>query len=313
MGPAGPAGSAAAVLNENTAVVPVSNLRLKIDALTPFRPVGISRVAMDIEVVRDFTSGGPGMVVQNVTFPAIKVMLGSDAPLTQLQSMWSDVLQGDYVEVNAVLDLQAQSGKGGFDNVWTITMQNAVLIGFSNGTVSPAYMVIQPTMAQLAKTSPVPHVTVLQPLITSLDLQPSPVFAFAGSPAVLGVNRISGGETYLELAGTSTGTGHGAAGVLRKSDLAVTLSAATTNIKLGTTIDANAYNDIYLWIQNLSVPGSAVSRDIELRQTTSGPSSTPTVHQHVIPTRINFINPLLVDPTSKWAPYVFDMVIRLEQ
>jgi hypothetical protein len=311
MGPAGPAGSAATVLNEETAVVPVANLRLKIDQLATFRPVGISRVAIDIEVVRDLSSSSSvGLAVQHVTFPPIKVMLGSDAPLAQLQSLWNDVLQGDLVEVNAVLDLQAQVSKGGFENIWKIDMPNSVLIGFSNGTVSPAYMVIQPTVAQLSKSPQSLHPSVLQPLIMALPLQSSPVFAFSGSPGTMGLNRISGGETYLALTGTSTGSTQFPAGELRKSDLAVTLSAASPNIKLGTSFEPDAYDSIYTWIDALTMGGTSPTRNIELRPTAGSP--TPTLHQNVIPTRITLINPLLVDPTSRFAPYVFDMVLRLE-
>ena len=94
------------------------------------------------------------------------------------------------------------------------------------------------------------------------------------------------------------------------SDLVVTLVPVTSGLK--SLPDVRWFDPIYQWIGDVLVMGDS-ARDVVITPWSSGkPAGNPTVLQNTLPVRINFINPVLINPDTHMAPYAFDLRLHLQ-
>jgi hypothetical protein len=234
--------------------------------------------------------------------------------LDQLRNLWQDALQGQLAPMDLVLDLQIVEGTAPkliLTDLWKLRLNDSVMIGFSDGSLTAPYLIVQPRWdTVLFGKSTVSPITIENRYdAVALEILPTPAFQVAGTSQQLGVHRISGGESTLEVT-TGGGPGVPLVGRVVTSDLVVTLVAIAPGLK--SLPDLRAFDPIYTWIASV-LNGQNPSRDAVVTPYSFGKPSPAdaTLLEDTLPVKINFINPLLINPTTQMAPYAFDLRLHL--
>ena len=185
-------------------------------------------------------------------------MLGPDAPFAELANIWQDTLDGFPTTLNVKVRLQAVIGtSSGTDLTW-FDIHDSSVIGFSDGTATAAYLVIQPGFITFdnAKDNEV-HTLYGQ---VDLPVQVSPAFQLLGE-AELRVYQTSGGDR-----GFAPNRDPAGAPVVSFTDLSVTAVAPSQSISKaagGVVTSANlaAFGQLRDWIDAI-LQGSGSSTAI---------------------------------------------------
>ncbi|MFA5908462.1 MAG: collagen-like protein [Vicinamibacterales bacterium] len=304
MGPQGPAGPAGggAPLDENAAMAAVSNLRVNIDGLPSFRPNAVSRLGFNVAVS---SLGHIGSIGQT-SFPQITMMLGSDAPISDLRNLWNNILNGSFAPLLVTVTVQARDPvKGAFVDMVNFQMTGALLTQFSDGSLAPASLVLQPNNIQISRINSTPS---LYGLI-DLPVQPSPTLQLAGAPEVLGLHSFSGGGSQLQVVegpAPDGGTAYypGGIGIADFSLVAV----ATIQSGLKFVTDVQNFDALEQWLSLLAAQ-QGLEKNLTLTTVVSGKPTAVTTYEYCVPVRVSLINPLLVDQDGM-VPYVYSLTLR---
>ena len=293
-GPPGPAGSIA--INENTAVVAVTNLLVEIQGMSSFRPIGVSRIGMDVPV---YTAGfvhlnGPPEIAP------ITLLLGADAPFDHLDDWWQDSL--DLVETpkTVTIRLQARDTNGVWHDASILTAYQAFLGAYSDGSMTTAAITLFPGTIGAAAASP----ALSDALYGTIDLsvQPSPTVKFSTDTHFAGLHQFAGGETIMTLIKETFGTS------IQPSISDMRFVAQARAPVVLKSIDLDAYTVYYQWANDV-VAGLPTARTLLVEQrAANGSVVQTTTYEGCLPTRITFVNPTLIQ--NGIAPWAFDMTVR---
>ena len=289
-------------------VVAVTNLKVDIAGMPPsFRPTGVSRIAIDVPIV-DLSSGGvPLFAAGSPQFPPFTLMLGPDAPFVELRAVWANTLLGQLTPLNLTVTLQIPMGapigsKGGghADLAW-FEIEEAHILGFSDGTVSEAYIVIQP--GAITTLHQAPGAT-LNNAYAAVDLpvRSSPTLRARKFGPPLGVYQTSGGDQSIALNG----------GVVTVAPLAdVSVIAVARPPGAQQPADIEAFDPLRQWINDVLSSLGKPGATLEFNSISSAGAVLTTVMLiDCIPSRITLINPVLVNANGGVAPYVFDLRLK---
>ena len=98
------------------------------------------------------------------------------------------------------------------------------------------------------------------------------------------------------------------------SDLALVALARTTG---GEThpVNSSLFDQLFAWADDIIRGVNSLGKKTVTIRVLEPKGDVLQTFQYVdaIPTRINIVNPLLVDPATRMAPYVFDLRIRPSQ
>jgi hypothetical protein len=306
VGPQGPAGAAAsAPLNEDTAVVAVSNVKVTIDGGAAFSPTGVSRLGFDVPVFTHMTTGGLVTTPGQPQIAPFKLMLGKSAPIAQLKTVWDNALTGQINEIDVVVKLQVDDGTAAGFDVLQFELFDCVLLGFSDGTLTPEYVVIQPDGLRVlagGAISASAYGTV------DLPVQTSPSFQLSGE-STLGVYQLYGGEIALVPSG-AIGIERFATFTQTLSDLSVTAVARTPGQK---SIDLSGFEPLRDWINDLALGTGTPLRTVLVKSLgATGAVLATKQYNNVVPVRVNLLNPVLINANGGFAPYVYDLRLRAQ-
>ena len=282
-------------------VVPVTNLKVEIVGMTAFRPTGVSRIAIHVPIV-DMSAGGvPAFGPGTPQYPPFKLMLGPDAPFLALAQIWSGMLAGQPTEVNLTVRLQGSNGgfKMGFSDMAWFEIENSYLLGFSDGTVSAAYIVIQPGQITLHQVPGATHN--LAYTTVDLPVQNSSMLFGTLTDTLMLVYQSSGGDQTVALSG-------GVFTVGPVSEVSVT-AVARTSTDLLLLPDIQAFDPLREWVNSLLAGGSS-HRTVVLNSFSFAGVLRTVQLNDCIPSRITLINPVLVNVNGGVAPYVFDLRLK---
>lgn len=303
VGPEGPAGGAP--IDEDTAVVAVTNLRVEIAGMPAFRPTAVSRIGIDMSTVYIPSSGQQAMGPPR--FPAFKVMLGTDAPLNDLQTWWQQALNGQLSAKEVVVKIQLFDGGKSYIDASRIEIHDAVIVGFSNGAVSPASLTLQPS--SLNTYAATPGVTPSGYAAIDMTVLPGTTLEFQGNSHRAGVNRIAGGDIELVVADSIGVTRDFGIVEQRLTDLKFTAVARLPALSKG-QFDPLAFEPYYDWINGVITGNSNPAQTMVVTQysTVTGNITATTTYDECLPVKINLVNPSLIE--GGIAPWVFDMTVR---
>lgn len=303
-GPAGPPGSpgiAVPVNAEDVAMATVSNIEIVIDGTLSFRPTAVSRLGFDLPVT---SSGGPFVhgVVHHRPFT---VMLGPGAPIEELRAMWNQTTS-DFLGLpplhEVVVNLQVPPS--GPTNAASFTLLGTFVAAFSDGTTSPAFVTFQPQNFAIDAV-----LSMSGDVYNSLDLPLVADKGYVHSPGMgslpVALHRVVGGELEVGIVQDQFGVYGPTAATL--SNMTVTLvGRKPSNPAIVALLPHRLAAG---WFEDL-LEGEVVPHLIEI-QGGSGAAVTSQTYLG-LPTRVSFINPLLVDLNLGVAPYVYDMTLVLQ-
>jgi hypothetical protein len=295
----------------------VSNLSIEMGTLKPFFPTATSRIGIDVAALQTGGHEGPARLVSGPPqVPAFKLMLSTNTlampseTLSALRARWQSALQGTQMPVDVVVAVNVDGFvKGGTEAV-KLTLRDCWLTGFSDGSITPAYMILRPEGVVSLEPVPMPASAYAE---VDLPVLASPLFEIAGTEPMT-VHRFSGGETVITIEENHVGETRlpGVTQILTVSDLALTAVARHGGLKSG--FDLDLFTPLFSWVEAV-IQGENTQRTIAIKSLAAvkgQPDSTLTFPD-AVPTRFNFVNPLLVDPLTGIAPFVFDMRIRPQQ
>jgi hypothetical protein len=286
-------------------VAAVSNLRVNISGLSSFRPLAISRLGYNVAT----TTLGHGFVnVDPPTFPQVTIMLGSDAPIAGLRQLWDDIVSGGGSPLTVTVSLQAiDPVKGTTIDVVNFLLTGVLITQFSDGSLAPASLGLQPSNIQIARVSSTASVYAT----IDLPVSSSPTFKLTGSSDVMGVYAIAGGSTQVSVTQSVNPDGeivYAPAGIAI-SDLSLT-AVATVQSGLKTVTDPDNFTSLEQWLNEIAA-NQAHARDVQLTTVVSGKPTAVTTYGNSVPVRVSMINPLLVS-AGGIVPYVYTMSLRPE-
>jgi hypothetical protein len=245
----------------------------------------------------DTTSGGvPSIAMGAPQYPPFTLMLGPDAPLADLENLWSSAVDGAVAPFVLTVRLQAGPSAVGPVDMVSFEMIASNVLGFSNGHATPAHIVIRPdriTLTPGKDTSAIYYPQVMLPVI------PSPIFQLLDATRSLRLYQVSGGDPSASIAN----------GILTfvRPDLSVTVVAPF----LKNQYDVGSFKEILDWVGDVVSESGPPQRTVLLRPQSLQGTVLPAVeYPDCIPTRINLINPVLVNANAGVAPYVFDLRLR---
>ena len=279
----------------------MDNLRVTSTALGNFRPLGISRVGYDATVEL-------GSRVEE-TYPPFTMLLPTSAQhFQQLALLWSQTLAGSPAAVNFTITLEGRAVNGNTDDMVTIRFDDAFVVGFSDGTLTPPSLRIQPTSFTVVGTLPSNnfYASVALPVMTS------PVIDFKGGQEIaaemLGSYRFSGEETIATV-NPNTGQVH-----LSQSSFAMTLVAKLAFSGPGIpTTAVREFDGLERFFGDLRHRGETVTltlRPYTLDHLGRPVAGSTTTVEHCVVTKLTMISPYLIQQNDGVAPYVYDMVLK---
>jgi hypothetical protein len=292
-------------VEEETVVAAVTNLKVDIAGMPSFRPTGVSRVAVDVPIL-DVSSGGvTAFAAGSPQFPPFTLMLGPDAPFVALRAVWANALIGQLAPLNLTVTLQVpvvgKIGQNGYADLAWFEIENGHILGFSDGTVSQAYIVIQP--GAITTLHQAPGAT-LNTVYTAVDLPvlSSPALRARKFGPLLGVYQTSGGDQSIALNG-------GVVTVGPLADVSVIAVARPPGAQLQPAV-LEEFDLLRQQINNVLSLGKPIPT-LEFTSLSSAGSVLTTVElTDCIPSRITLINPVLVNANGGLAPYVFDLRLK---
>lgn len=307
-GAAGTPGAAAAMpMNEDTAIVPITNLAVSMNGGTPFHPVATSRIGIDFSIRTQLVGGVvTAIFTDGFAGAPFTLQLGPDAPIETLRTRWQNSLQGGFQLVDLHLTLQTFAGGTAGADVIEFKLFGCPLSGFSDGTLSPPSVSF--ARCDIARKFNRLDAGLTEVLYDALSLPrlSSPSFAVDGDAMAL--SRFSGGETTITIAESAIGdTRDYTNPTTRTVSVSPIVLTALARTPAG-VFNKSLLDQLYDW-QTALVNGTDVDgRSVAIGILDAGGAVLRTVtYQNAIPSRMNFVNPLLVDPVTGIAPYVFDM------
>jgi hypothetical protein len=282
-------------------VVPVSNLNVEIAGMSSFRPTGVSRIAINVPIVDMSTGGVPAFAPGTPLYPPFKLMLGADAPFAELAQVWAGMLSGVQTDVNLTVRLQASAGgfKTGFTDIAWFEIEDSYLVGFSDGTVSAAYIVIQPGQITLHQVPGATHN--LAYASVDLPVQNASMLFGTLTDTLMIVYQSSGGDQTVALSG-------GVFTVGPLSEVSVT-TVARTSTDLLVPPNIQAFDPLREWVNGVLTGGSSRRTVVLNSLSFAGVMRTAQLND-CIPSRITLIDPVLVNVNGGVAPYVFDLRLK---
>lgn len=276
-------------------------MKVAIDGLPTFKPVGVSRIGINVPVFTDFNpiTGLPQLAAGSPEFPPFKLLLGADAPLVELEELFEDLLGGQDTRFDMTVTLYPESSTKAGQELLILEMDDAIVTGFSGGAFGTPSVVILPDRIALVQPA-----SLTQLLYQTVDLPvlASPTFNTTGAGQQVGVYRIGGGEMSVPSA---------FAPVPDVSELSLTAVAVIPGLK--TAVNLPAFDQLRQWVQTVLTGTNPMDRDLNINRVSNTGAILQTVtYTGCIPTRITFVNPALVSANAGIAPYVFDFKIKAE-
>ena len=229
------------------------------------------------------------------------LMLGPDAPLAKFATIWQGMLNGLVTPLDLTVRIQAPpSGSvNAYSDLAWFEIADSYITEFSDGTASPAYIVIQPgviTTLNQAKDS-------LNARYVGLPLQASPTFQILGESRMMGVYQNSGGESRVIVDNS------GAVTMVPFGDVSVTAVARVPGVSH--YADLQNFHQLQMWVDTVLGGSGSPYRSVVFTSVPAVGAVAKTVqYADCLPTRINLINPVLVNVNGGVAPYVYDLRLR---
>ncbi len=232
-------------------------------------------------------------------------MLGPDAPFAELAQIWEDMLNGFPTTLNVKVRLQASSGiRQPFttDMTW-FDIHDSSIMGFSDGTTTAAYVVIQPGFITFDNAKD--HLVNTRMGRWTCRCRSRQRSSCWGKQSCWGCIRRAAGTVASHRTVIQPGPRWFRLPTCRS------LPSRAGTKREASSANLAAFGQLRDWINAILQGSIPPQRSVVFKKVTNLGAVLATVqYTDCIPTRINFVNPVLVEANGGVAPYVFDLRLR---